>query len=54
MLTRPFKLASLLVLVNGSLLFLAGICVFGQTAVRVQGTGASGAVARECGSIAGG
>ncbi|HXO75788.1 MAG TPA: hypothetical protein VN824_11145, partial [Puia sp.] len=34
MLTSPIKLASLLVLVNGSLLFLAGICAYGQPAAR--------------------
>lgn len=42
MLTSPIKLASLLVLVNGSLLFLAGICAYGQTAAP----GAQGAVVR--------
>src|SRR5882757_11366679 len=31
MLTSPIKLASLLVLVNGSLLFLAGICASAQS-----------------------
>jgi xylan 1,4-beta-xylosidase len=39
MLTSPIKLASLLVLVNGSLLFLAGICAYGQTAAPARGTG---------------
>ena len=40
MLTSPIKLASLLVLVNGSLLFLAGICAYGQTAPPARGDGA--------------
>ncbi|HEY4287498.1 MAG TPA: beta-xylosidase [Puia sp.] len=40
MLTSPIKLASLLVLVNGSLLFLAGICAFGQPAAGMRGAGA--------------
>ena len=40
MLTIPIKLASLLVLVNGSLLFLAGICAYGQSAAEAQGAGA--------------
>ena len=37
MLTSPIKLASLLVLVNGSLLFLAGICAYGQPAAGPRG-----------------
>lgn len=36
MLTRPFKLASLLVLVNGSLLFLAGICLSTPAAAQTS------------------
>lgn len=38
MLTIPIKLASLLVLVNGSLLFLAGICAYGQSAAPAAST----------------
>ncbi len=44
--TRSIKLASLLVLVNGSLLFLAGICV---SAGRVAGPGPGAAVAGRVG-----
>ncbi|MBS1660821.1 MAG: beta-xylosidase [Bacteroidetes bacterium] len=43
MLTTPIKLASLLVLVNGSLLFLAGICALG-TAANAQGPAAPAVV----------
>jgi xylan 1,4-beta-xylosidase len=39
MLTSPIKLASLLVLVNGSLLVLAGICAYGQTAAPARRDG---------------
>ena len=39
MLTSPIKLASLLVLVNGSLLFLAGICVSGRVVAQEAGGG---------------
>jgi len=46
MLTSPIKLASLLVLVNGSLLFLAGICAYGQPAAPAQGAGAGTPVGR--------
>ncbi|HEY6901614.1 MAG TPA: beta-xylosidase [Puia sp.] len=43
MLTTPIKLASLLVLVNGSLLFLAGICAFAPVQAQETGGGVAAA-----------